>query len=515
VVRPIFADVGDGAATPSTTPEELAAAIREVIAAGARVINLSAALARPSPRTYDELEGALDHAAGRGVLVVAAAGNQGMLGSTAITRHPWVIPVVACDDRCRPLRESNLGNSIGSNGLRAPGEAIQSLGTDGGSLAMDGTSVAAPFVTGTIALLWSVFPRATAEQVRRAVTLTAGVRRSCVVPPLLDAVAAYRQLAISFPQENHTMPRSEVRNDIATQPHTEELGPGILPASDGPGLVPRSSSGTCGCGGGGNGGGAEAAPRSFIYALGRIEPRFPNLALEKEFAQAVGRMETKGMTDRQAFAAALSRRENRYLAREVCWVFTVEGMETYLLLPRDPGDFDLLLAALRSAPRQTDVDVVIGTRGPLATASACGGIVVPFVVFDQLYSFDVDSLVNAIPRPEKIPPEKFAPIAEELFGRIQLMADNAGATDEHRTLNYLAVRYPAIYEHTSEMFGRNFSLAAVDVRPSQLGGARKVVDVVFSYRHRETDGTDKVFVRVDITEKYPFLVSKLSPYYAI
>jgi hypothetical protein len=34
-----------------------------------------------------------------------------------------------------------------------------------------------------------------------------------------------------------------------------------------------------------------------IYALGRIEARFPDLAAEKEFAQASGRAESAGKTD--------------------------------------------------------------------------------------------------------------------------------------------------------------------------------------------------------------------------
>ena len=46
------------------------------------------------------------------------------------------------------------------------------------------------------------------------------------------------------------------------------------------------------------------------------------------------------------------------------------------------------------------------------------------------------------------------------------MTDNAGATDENRALNYLAVRYPAIYATAAEAFGRNSSLTALDVRLS-------------------------------------------------
>lgn len=64
---------------------------------------------------------------------------------------------------------------------------------------------------------------------------------------------------------------------------------------------------------------------SFVYAIGRVETRFPNLAAEKEFAQATGRADTAGQTDQQTFHSVLSRRENRYLARQLCWVLTIQG----------------------------------------------------------------------------------------------------------------------------------------------------------------------------------------------
>jgi hypothetical protein len=142
---------------------------------------------------------------------------------------------------------------------------------------------------------------------------------------------------------------------------------------------------------------------------------------------------------------------------------------------------------------------------------------VPIVAFDQIYSFDRDSLIAAIERPKSIPEgqeQQFRAAAGELFDRIMQMADNAGATDEHRALNYLAVRYPAIYASAAEAYGQNRSSTGVEVRPSPLSGVRKVVDVIFSYTHRETDVTEKYFVRVDVTEAFPFLVTKLSPYYA-
>jgi hypothetical protein len=93
------------------------------------------------------------------------------------------------------------------------------------------------------------------------------------------------------------------------------------------------------------------------------------------------------------------------------------------------------------------------------------------------------------------------------------MTDNAGATDDHRALNYLAMRYPGIYAKTAEEFARDFSLTGVEVRPSPLSSTRNIVDCIFAYTNRNTDFTEKFCVRVDVTEEFPFLVTKMSPYY--
>ncbi len=196
IIRPIFPEnTKNNQAMPSASPEELAAAISDAIGAGAKVINLSAALVNRSMRGERELQQALDYAAQRNVLVVAAAGNQGTVGSSVITRHPWVIPVAACDSQGRPAAGSNLGSSIGRHGLSAPGENITSLSTDSKPGTFGGTSAAAPFVTGAIALLWSEFPHASAAQIKLAVTRAGSRSRTTIAPPLLNAWAAYEALS--------------------------------------------------------------------------------------------------------------------------------------------------------------------------------------------------------------------------------------------------------------------------------------------------------------------------------
>jgi subtilisin family serine protease len=195
ILRPIFSEEEEvPGGQPSANPRELANAIVDTIEAGARVINLSAALESSTPDSEKELEDSLTFAASRGVIVVAASGNFGSVGGTVITRHPSVLPVVAYDLAGRPTDESTLGSSIGLRGLGAPGEGVESLSADGQPSRLDGTSVAAPFVTGSVALLWSIFPRLTASEIRWALTTGSQPRRRSVLPPLLNAWASYEIL---------------------------------------------------------------------------------------------------------------------------------------------------------------------------------------------------------------------------------------------------------------------------------------------------------------------------------
>ena len=298
-------------------------------------------------------------------------------------------------------------------------------------------------------------------------------------------------------QENDALPASPYAEARTSSPITQQAG---CPNCGGQGAPMDMSLNAAGV-------------PAYVYTIGRVEARFPNLAAEKEFAQATGRTDTAGKTDQQTFHAVLSKRENRYLVRQLCWVLSIQGLDTYLLLPRDPADTELLVEAIRPAPSPNDIDVVIGMRGPVAPPTMCNGLMVPIVIFDQIYSFHRDTLIKAIPKPEKTTAAQFGPAAEELFNRIMQLTDNAGATEEHRALNYLAMRYPAIYTRAAEAFAQDFALTEVEVRPSPLSSTRKIADVIFAYTNRNTDFTEKSYVRVDVTEEFPFLVTKMSPYY--
>jgi PatG C-terminal len=270
--------------------------------------------------------------------------------------------------------------------------------------------------------------------------------------------------------------------------------------------------GGCSCGSDGG----KMLPPSYVYAIGKVVHRFPNRSLELELAQSTGRRaeeETRGRAHEEVIHKVLTDPANRYIARQICYVLNVERLETYILVPTDPLDIDRLAQALQPAAGLMDIDVIIGRRGPLASQEMCNGLLVPIVWVDQIYSFDRDSLMKAIPKRKGTDEDQFKKTADALFNHIIQIADNAGATDEHRALNYLSVRYDEIYHRTQLMQDENYSFTAVDVRPSRLSGARKVVDVIFSYENRANRAIQKWFIRVDVTEEFPFLVTPMQQYF--
>lgn len=204
LIRPVFRDEKQRSLQeglnkdifPSTIPDELSDAIVEVVDGGARIINLSVGLSTTSLITYPTIQEAYDYARKHEAVIVAASGNQGNIGGSSLLNNQWVIPVAACDENGLPDPISNFGQSIGRRGLMAPGVNITSTSSVGGYVQMTGTSFAVPFVTGALALLWSIFPKAGTKEMILAIrsSVSSHGHYKSIMPPLLDMESAYRSL---------------------------------------------------------------------------------------------------------------------------------------------------------------------------------------------------------------------------------------------------------------------------------------------------------------------------------
>ncbi|HMN67125.1 MAG TPA: S8 family peptidase [Bdellovibrionales bacterium] len=138
------------------------AAIRYAVRNGAQIINYSGGGVMKSA----EEEAALGFAAQKGVLVVAAAGNDGMNSDfmhfyPAGYDLPNILSVGATDRADRPLPISNYG--IQTVDVAAPGKNIYSTLPNGQHGYMTGTSQATAFVTGVAALALANRPEFTRD----------------------------------------------------------------------------------------------------------------------------------------------------------------------------------------------------------------------------------------------------------------------------------------------------------------------------------------------------------------
>jgi len=134
-------------------------AIRWAAQNGAKIINLSLGTNETFGGPTD-IQLAIDYAWSRGALVVAAAGNAGSSTLDYPARLPNVVSVAAIDETGRKASFSNYGSGLD---LAAPGTTIFTLGggTNSQLHTLQGTSFAAPFVSGAAALLLSVDPNLT------------------------------------------------------------------------------------------------------------------------------------------------------------------------------------------------------------------------------------------------------------------------------------------------------------------------------------------------------------------
>jgi subtilisin family serine protease len=128
---------------------------------GADVINLSLGGAVPIiGGSSDAFDAALDRALDRGIIVVAAAGNDGLPVCEQPSGEGRILCVGAVDKRGNRSYFSNFGMGLGlvapgGSGLPGQDEDILSTWNDGGYMELAGTSQATPFVSGVAALLVS------------------------------------------------------------------------------------------------------------------------------------------------------------------------------------------------------------------------------------------------------------------------------------------------------------------------------------------------------------------------
>ena len=140
-------------------------AIIYAVNSGVRIIQLSLSVLKT-----DAIEKAIDYAKQKNVLIICASGNDSSNNLSYPSSNEYVIAVGGIDRNNRRAPFSNYGNNLS---VVAPGIDIFSTGLNNTYLSSDGTSFAAPQVSGVAALILSVNPDLTVKQVADIIEQTA------------------------------------------------------------------------------------------------------------------------------------------------------------------------------------------------------------------------------------------------------------------------------------------------------------------------------------------------------
>ncbi len=433
LLLPVLADGPAGMVRPCSQLQ-LAQAILRAAESGADIINISAGQFVQSGGSWDLLQRALRFCEDRGILVVAAAGNDGCDCAHVPAADATVLAVGAHDAAGDPAPWSNWGADYKGHAILAPGTDIEGASPSGDLVRSSGTSPAAAVVSGVAAVLLSILRERTGEgngvAIRQLLLATAepcDPRKTSPARCLAGRLNISRALA--------ALP-GPVTTDLDTATENNQMSETILHASaeqipaETAGIMPSS----CGCG-------CSGKPAK-VYALGQISFDYGTEARRDSFLQAG----ISNPHDPVALADFLGTRPE--FSEAVTWVLTQETTAIYAVRPE--GAYaslaydrlrEFMASQIREGVERVSIPGII--RGNIALLN---GQTVPVIVpqLRGMYSWTttklVQSLVGMAPEtPEQR--EQFDSRVRDLSNfleRVYYEIRNLGMTSEERALNYAA-----------------------------------------------------------------------------
>lgn len=513
LIIPVFKEGDTGSIAPCSQVD-LARAIDQAVQAGAHIINISGGELTPSGTAYPLLADAVKDCAKGGVLIIAAAGNEGCDCLHIPGALPSVLAVGAMNAQGEPTDFSNWGKQYQSQGVLAPGENIQGASPGGGVVVSSGTSYATPIVSGVAALLLSLQlklgRKPDLDEVRGAILNSATGCDEQAVPNCQRLLAGRLNIkgAMSkitggmnaMAESNITTTTSLVGNDsnstmkipirqpppaqvrVATYESEtvnamgEQVPEGTAniqgkEAEMAQGSVSPSNikAAACECGG--------TAPPQLVFVLGQLSYDFGTEARRDSITQHM--KHPANPHDPAQLLAYL--KENPWEAAAILWTLNLDATPIYAIQAQGgfAGEIYQRLCEFLSDQAKGEVERVsipgyIGGRARLLT-----GQVVPIIwpVLRGTYSWNTKALVQAIYG--TLPQERASQKERDEYGakaqavtnflrRVYEELRNLGVTPQHRAINYMATNAYQVTEVFTEAMKEEMELDTIEVERSPI-----------------------------------------------
>jgi hypothetical protein len=416
LIAPIFSDAGGGL---TCSQLDLARAILLAIEHGAHIINISGGQLTEAGEADSLLGDALAKCEAAGVLVVAAAGNDGCDCSHVPAAVATVLAVGAADRYGAPLAISNWGAAYRANGVLAPGEAIEGALPGGGTVKRTGSSFAAPIVSAFAGLIL-------AQQLARGEEPNPIMARKLLIKGVIkappEAAGSGRYLAgglnpaSALGQSNRgrrsimtTSEAVDTREAQAT-PYPEAVQHEIAASAAGVSALDADMSVTpscggkdCGCGCGGTKSAAAESRPQLVYALGQIGFDFGTESRRDSVAQF---MRGKSPTDAKALIKHLASAEGGEDIERLIWTVVLDNTPIYAIQPVGAfanSGYGRILEAFRQqidlATKRERETIIFAVPGRVAgSVRLMSGETVPVLVPSSrgIIAWDVDAAIKAL-----------------------------------------------------------------------------------------------------------------------
>jgi cyanobactin maturation PatA/PatG family protease len=557
LIAPIFTDVVAGSPVPCSQID-LARAIVQVALAGANIINVSGGQFSPSGAAHPILADAIRNCARNGILIIAAAGNQGCDCLHIPGALPSVLAVGAMDAAGEPLPFSNWGRIYQSQGLLAPGAEIAGARAGGGTYKAGGTSFATPIVSGVAALLSSLM-------IQRGRKLDLGLVRQALLRSSrgceYQKTADCRRLLagrLNVPGATLMIASGESNMpDKVQDTSSPAQAEGIASSAEGSAAVSREVAGSladpttgvppdgqrqanglgrqmvasaslapsaCSCPG-------QAKSTRLVFALGQIGYDFGTEARRDSFMQNMqepGASVPPNPYDPNQLLAHLDK--NPWDAASLIWTLSLDATPIYAVQPSGPFAGEAY-QRLRQFLRERLAEGVERVSVPGAIAGQVrlfNGQTVPTIEPEirGMFSWTTRSLVDAVagqppaastPASEQESHARKAAGVNDFLDRVYFELRNLGQTPQERAINYAATNAFNIEKVFENAMKEDMDLDTIEVEASPLCRPDSDcwdVKLFFFFPDRQVQTVRKAYrFTVDVSDVVPVAIGPVRSWF--
>lgn len=562
LIIPVFKEGGTRSIAPCSQVD-LARAINQAVQAGAHIINISGGELAPSGTAHPLLADAVKDCANHGVLIIAAAGNEGCDCLHIPGALPSVLAVGAMNAKGQPMDFSNWGKRYQAQGVLALGENIWGARPGGGIATSSGTSYATPVVSGIAALLLSLQLKLGREpdpnEVRASILNSATGCDEQPIPNCQRLLAG--RLNIKGAMSNITggmNPMAEPNNTTTArvidtdsnstlkaplrQPpsvqmqaasyeggtvdtveelisegttHTQRKEAPVAQGSVSPSEIKAAA---CECGG--------TAPPQLVFALGQLGYDFGTEARRDSIMQHM--KQPANPHDPAQLLAYL--KENPWDAAAILWTLNLDATPIYAIQAQGGFASEIYQRLSEFLRDQANGEVErVSIPGYIAgKARLFTGQVVPIIwpVLRGMYSWNTTALVQTIygtPPPNKAPQNEKdthgtkAQALTDFLRRVYEELRNLGITPQHRAINYAATNAFQVTEVFKDAVKEEMDLATIEVEPSPICRPDSDcwdVKLTFFNPKKVFEQARKVYrFTVDVSDVVPVMVSSVRSWF--